>query len=55
VELSVQNVELNWKMTPEMIQAGKTYAERMLVLRQIRALPDFNTFFDPKISDQLAA
>jgi NitT/TauT family transport system substrate-binding protein len=55
VELSVQNVELNWKMTPEMIQAGKTYAERMLALRQIRALPDFNTFFDPTISDQLAA
>jgi ABC-type nitrate/sulfonate/bicarbonate transport system substrate-binding protein len=55
VELSVQNVELNWKMTPEMIQGGKTYADRMLALRQIRALPNFDTFFDPKISDQLAA
>ncbi len=55
VELSVQNVELNWRMTPEMIQAGKTYAEHMLALKQIRALPDFATFFDPKISDQLSA
>jgi ABC-type nitrate/sulfonate/bicarbonate transport system substrate-binding protein len=55
VELSVKNVELNWKMTPEMIQAGKTYAEHMLTLKQIRALPDFSTFFEPKISDQLAA
>ena len=55
VELSVKNVELNWKMTPEMIQAGKTYAEHMLALKQIRALPDFSTFFEPKISDQLAA
>jgi NitT/TauT family transport system substrate-binding protein len=54
VALSVQNVELNWKMTPEMIEAGKTYAQHMLELKQIRALPDFGTFFDTKISDQLA-
>lgn len=55
VELSVKNVDLNWKMTPEMIQASKTYADHMLTLKQIRALPDFRTFFDAKISDQLAA
>ena len=54
VELSVKNVELNWKMTPEMVAASKTYAEHMLELRQIRALPDFSTFFDTKISDQLS-
>jgi NitT/TauT family transport system substrate-binding protein len=55
VELSVQNVELNWKMTPEMVAAGKTYAEHMLELKQIKALPDFATFFDTKISNQLSA
>ncbi len=54
VALSVQNVELNWQMTPAMIEAGKTYAQHMLELKQIRALPDFGTFFDSKISDQLA-
>ncbi len=54
VALSVQNVELNWKMSPEMIAAGKTYAQHMLELKQIRALPDFATFFDTKISDQLS-
>jgi ABC-type nitrate/sulfonate/bicarbonate transport system substrate-binding protein len=54
VDLSVKNVELNWKMSPEMIEAGKTYAQHMLELKQIRALPDFATFFDTKISDQLA-
>ena len=54
VALSVQNVELNWQMTPAMMEAGKTYAQHMLELKQIRALPDFGTFFDPKISDQLA-
>ena len=55
VALSVQNVDLNWKMTPEMIEAGKTYAEHMLELKQIRALPDFAAFFDTKISDLLSA
>jgi NitT/TauT family transport system substrate-binding protein len=54
VTLSVQNVELNWKMSPEMIEAGKTYAQHMLELKQIRALPDFAAFFNTKISDQLA-
>ncbi len=54
VALSVQNVELNWQMTPAMMAAGKTYAQHMLELKQIRTLPDFGTFFDPKISDQLA-
>ena len=54
VELSVKNVELNWKMTPEMVDAGKAYAQHMLELKQIRALPDFATFFDTKISDQLS-
>lgn len=54
VDLSVRNVELNWKMTPETVQAGRTYAQHMLELRQIRALPDFSTFFDTKISDQLS-
>jgi ABC-type nitrate/sulfonate/bicarbonate transport system substrate-binding protein len=54
VDLSVKNVELNWKMTPEMVEAGKTYAEHMLELKQIRALPDFATFFETKISNQLS-
>jgi NitT/TauT family transport system substrate-binding protein len=54
VELSVKNVELNWRMTPQMVEASKAYAQHMLELKQIRALPDFATFFDTKISDQLA-
>jgi NitT/TauT family transport system substrate-binding protein len=54
VEKSLGNVELNWRMTPEMVSAGKTYAEHMLELKQIRALPDFATFFDTRFSDALA-
>ena len=41
-------------MTPEMVQRSKTYADHMLSLKQIRAMPDFNTFFATKFSDELA-
>ena len=55
VELAVPNVELNWQMTPQMIQQSKAYAEQMLAMKQIRVLPDFATFFDTKFSDEVAA
>jgi NitT/TauT family transport system substrate-binding protein len=54
VELSVSNVELNWRMTPEMVSEAKSYADHMLELRQIRALPDFATFMDTRFSDELS-
>ena len=54
VEVAIPNVELNWQMTPTMVQQAKTYADQMLSLKQIRALPDFNTFFDARFSDQVA-
>jgi ABC-type nitrate/sulfonate/bicarbonate transport system substrate-binding protein len=54
VERSIGNVELSWQMTPQMVEQGKTYAQHMQELKQIKALPDFATFFDTKISDQLA-
>ncbi len=54
LEISVSNVELNWKMTPEMVKAAKTYADHMLALKQIKALPDFATFFNTSFSDELA-
>ena len=54
LEVSLPNVELNWQMTPEMVTRAKTYAEHMLSLKQIRALPDFGTFFNPRFSDELA-
>ena len=55
VDAAAPNVELNWQMTPEMVAEAKTYAEQMLALKQIRALPDFTTFFDTKFSDEVAA
>ena len=54
VEAALPNVELNWQMTPQMIEQAKTYADRMLALKQIRAMPDFATFFDTRFSDAAA-
>ena len=54
VELAVPNVELNWQMTPQMVTQSKAYAEQMLGLKQIRALPDFATFYDTRFSDDVA-
>jgi ABC-type nitrate/sulfonate/bicarbonate transport system substrate-binding protein len=52
--VSTPNVELNWKMTPGMIEASKTYAEHMVELKQIKQVPDFGTFFNTTFSDELA-
>jgi NitT/TauT family transport system substrate-binding protein len=52
--VSVPNVELNWRMTPAMIEAAKTYAEHMVELKQIKQAPDFATFFNTTFSDELA-
>lgn len=54
LEISIENVELNWKMTPQMVERSRTYAQHMLELQQIRAIPDFNTFFNTRFSDELA-
>lgn len=54
LEVSIPNVDLNWQMTPLMIEQSKVYADRMLALKQIRVLPDFATFFDTRFSDAAA-
>lgn len=54
IDLSVPNVELTWKFGPTEIKQSKTYAEHMLALKQIKQLPDFDTFFDTKFVDALA-
>jgi NitT/TauT family transport system substrate-binding protein len=51
---AVDNVELNWQMTPTMIGQVKAYADHMLELRQIRNLPDFDALLDTAPSKKLA-
>ncbi|MDE2514823.1 MAG: NrtA/SsuA/CpmA family ABC transporter substrate-binding protein [Rhodospirillales bacterium] len=55
VKAAVPNVQLDWQMTPQMMAEVKSYADHMLALKQIRALPDFATLLDPSPSQALAA
>jgi hypothetical protein len=54
VAKAVDNVELNWQMTPQMITEVKAYADHMLELKQIRNLPDFDALLDTGPSEKLA-
>lgn len=54
LKFSVPNVDLNWKMTPEMLAQCQAYAEQMLALKQIKAIPDMKALFDPRFSDEVA-
>lgn len=54
IAVSVPNVELNWRMTPEMLAQARNYAEQMVSLKQIKAAPDMNALFDVRFSDEVA-
>ena len=54
LEISVKNVDLNWQMTPTMVEQSHVYAEQMLALKQIRAMPDLAALLNTSFSDALA-
>lgn len=54
VAKATENIELNWEMTPTMIGQVKAYADHMLELKQIRALPDFDALLNMTASQKLA-
>jgi NitT/TauT family transport system substrate-binding protein len=47
-------VELNWRMTPEFLAQATSYAQQMLELKQIKAMPDMAALFDSRFSDEVA-
>jgi ABC-type nitrate/sulfonate/bicarbonate transport system substrate-binding protein len=53
--LGANNVEYVWKLDGTVQGQAKTYAQQMLELKQIRALPKFDTFLNPTFSNELAA
>lgn len=55
LEAAVGNVELTWRMDDTLKRQARLYAEHMLTLRQIRALPNFDAFFNSSFNDRLAA
>ena len=52
--LKADNVEYTWKLDNTVLKQARTYAEQMLALKQIRALPDFDKFLNPGFSKALA-
>ena len=51
--LGANNVEYVWKLDGTVQGQAKTYAQQMLELKQIRALPKFETFLNPTFSNEL--
>ncbi|WP_297109255.1 NrtA/SsuA/CpmA family ABC transporter substrate-binding protein, partial [uncultured Devosia sp.] len=54
IELSAPNVELTWNFGETELTQSKTYAQHMLELNQIQALPDFDQLFDTSFVNALA-
>ena len=52
--LGADNVEYTWKLDDTVLGQSRTYAEQMLSLRQIRALPNFDKFLNPRFSNEVA-
>jgi len=48
------NIEYAWRLDAAVMAQARTYAQHMLELRQIRALPRFETFLNPRFSSELA-
>jgi len=52
--LKADNVEYTWKLDETVLKQSRTYADQMLALKQIRALPDFTKFLNPSFSNAVA-
>jgi NitT/TauT family transport system substrate-binding protein len=48
IEFASPNVELTWKIDEQFIRRAKAYAELMYEKKQIRAMPNFDTFITTK-------
>ena len=53
--LAANNVEYTWELSDKVLEQARTYAQQMLELKQIRALPDFAKFLNPTFSKAVAA
>lgn len=52
--LGAGNVEYIWRLDETVLGQARTYAQHMLELRQIRQLPNFATFLNPRFSEEVA-
>jgi ABC-type nitrate/sulfonate/bicarbonate transport system substrate-binding protein len=54
LQFAIKNIELTWRMDALLMERMRNYAQEMLAVKQLRALPDFETFFVPKFNDEVA-
>jgi NitT/TauT family transport system substrate-binding protein len=52
--LAENNVEYIWKLDDTVITQARAYAQQMLEMRQIRALPNFDKFLNARFSNEVA-
>ena len=52
--LAENNVEYTWKLDDTVMTQARAYAQQMLEMRQIRALPNFDKFLNPRFSNEVA-
>lgn len=52
--LGAGNVEYTWKLDDTVLTQARAYADQMLSMRQIRQLPNFTTFLNPRFSNEVA-
>ena len=52
--LAADNVEYTWRLDDTVLTQARAYAQQMLELKQIRALPNFDTFLNPRFSREVA-
>jgi NitT/TauT family transport system substrate-binding protein len=53
--LAANNVEYIWNLDDKVLGQARTYAQQMLELKQIRALPDFSKFLNPSFAKAIAS
>jgi NitT/TauT family transport system substrate-binding protein len=53
--LAADNVQYAWNLDETVLRQARTYAQQMLEMRQIRQLPNFETFLNPRFSREVGA
>ncbi|MBP0462381.1 NrtA/SsuA/CpmA family ABC transporter substrate-binding protein [Roseomonas sp. PWR1] len=48
------NIQYAWRLDETVLTQARLYAQQMLEMRQIRALPDFSKFLNPRFSNEVA-
>jgi NitT/TauT family transport system substrate-binding protein len=51
---AAENIQYIWQLDDRVMGQARTYAQQMLEMRQIRALPKFETFLNPRFSNEVA-